>query len=115
MPSANTFRIQQADSLNYMDLTATRVLTVTELRTFGAFRVNTTGGAVQLTLPAAGTGLQGIWYFMNIGTSNLTVICADGGFGGSSAVGDDTMTLTRGDLGVVVCDGVDFSANPVVA
>lgn len=66
--------------------------------------VDTTDGAVALTLPAASHDMQKFHaLIVNKGGNNLTVVVA-AGYGGVGA-GGDTITLAQGAMAEVMCDG----------
>jgi len=94
------------DQLGYIEKTVANTgetLTAEELD-FNCIRVNTVGGATALILKPAEAAMQGqLAFFTNYGAYALTVVCA-AGFGGVGS-GGDTLTLVRGDMALVMCDG----------
>ena len=63
--------------------------------------------AIALTLPAAGSTYTGCDALIGMGdAAAVTVICA-AGFGGGGG-GKDTITLARGDMCHVYCDGTNW-------
>lgn len=82
--------------------TVTGTLSIDELN-FSLIRVDSTAGAVALTLPAATVAMDGLRAeILDVAGNALTIICA-AGFGGAGA-GDDTLTLERGEKCEVYCD-----------
>ena len=109
--SVHNFRAEQAAALKSLAVAATRTLTVDELQEYGVFVCTTTAGIV-LTLPAASEATKGIWFFANILTNNLTIVLTDTAKYGGGGASEDTVTLTRGDLGIVVGDGTNYHGSP---
>jgi len=103
MPSHNELaREQQALAIGTLAVTATLTLTVWQVRGHRIVEVDTTDGAVAVTLPAAGDQVKGCKLLCaNRGANNLTVVVT-AGFGGGG-LGMDTITLTRGECALVVC------------
>lgn len=109
--SVHNFRIKQAGALKTLAVAATRTLTVDELQAFGMF-VCTSTAAIVLTLPAASEATKGIWFVANILTNNVTILLTDTAKYGGGGSSEDTVTLTRGDLGIIVCDGTNYHGSP---
>jgi hypothetical protein len=88
------------------DTYAARSLTEEETE-FAAWMIDTAAAAFALTIPPATiTQEKHLLLVGNKGGHNLTVVCA-AGFGGLGA-GDDTITLTSGEMALLFCDGTTW-------
>lgn len=65
---------------------------------------NTSGGNVQVNLPAAAGNSGRIMYIKNVGTGLLTI----DGNGAETVEGEATQVLLNGDCALIVCDGSNW-------
>jgi len=96
-----------------LDIAAAATLTIGQCRDNAIVKINTTAGAVPVTLPAPCDALKGVdLTVLNYGeddTNDATVVNT-GGFGGGAGDGSDTVTLASGDMAKILCDGAAWYA-----
>ena len=105
------FELQEVGRRKILTKTATATLTAKEVMENAVINGNHASAAIALTLPAAGSGVNGaICRIVNGGIAAVTVVAgnallsgtATAGFGGVGS-GGDTLTLAQGQFAIVEC------------
>lgn len=113
--SASQIKTQLARASKVLTKTATATLTRSEMLANSIIVGTHASVAIALTLPAASGTYKGrSWVVAQGGAAAVTVVCAAGFGGGSTAT--DVITLAQGMGTLIFCDGTAwFAVNATVA